>query len=66
MSYSASMLKVPAVAVLALLSLSGPQAQQDEVAALRKEIETLKAQQAAMQRDLTAIKNFLQALAQAQ
>jgi protein-disulfide isomerase len=60
------MLKLPAVALLALLSMSGPQAQQDEVAALRKEVEALKAQQAAMQRDLTAIKNFLQALAQAQ
>jgi len=54
------------ITVLALLSLSGPQNQQDEVASLRKEIDTLKVQQAAMQRDLTAIKNFLQALAQAQ
>jgi protein-disulfide isomerase len=60
------MARVAVVTLVALLSMSGPQAPQDEVAALRKEIETLKAQQAAMQRDLNAIKNFLQALAQAQ
>ena len=66
MSYSANMLKLSAVALLAIFSLSGPQTQQDEVAALRKEVEALKAQQATMLRDLTAIKNFLQALAQAQ
>ena len=64
MSYSANMLKVPAIALLALLSMSGPQAQQDEVAALRREIETLKAQQASMQKDLNTIKTFLQALVQ--
>jgi len=58
--------RLAAVTLLALLSMSGPQTPQDEVAALRKEVETLKAQQAAMLRDLTAIKNFLQALAQAQ
>jgi protein-disulfide isomerase len=58
--------KLASVTLIALLSLSGPQTPQDEVAALRKEVETLKAQQAAIQRDLTAIKNFLQALAQAQ
>jgi protein-disulfide isomerase len=60
------MLRLAAVTVIALLSMSGPPSQQDEVAALRKEVEALKAQQATMQRDLTAIKNFLQALAQAQ
>jgi protein-disulfide isomerase len=60
------MAKLAAVTLIALLSLSGPQAPQDEVAALRKEVEALKAQQAAMQRDLNAIKNFLQALTQAQ
>jgi protein-disulfide isomerase len=60
------MARLAAVALIALFSLSGPQSPQDEVAALRKEIEALKAQQASMQRDLTAIKSFLQALAQAQ
>jgi protein-disulfide isomerase len=60
------MARFAAVTLIALFSLSGPQSPQDEVTALRKEVEALKAQQAAMQRDLTAIKNFLQALAQAQ
>jgi protein-disulfide isomerase len=60
------MSKVAAGALVALFSLSGPQSPQDDVAALKKEVETLKAQQAAMQRDLTAIKNFLQALSDAQ
>lgn len=66
MSYSANMLKLSAIALIAIFSLSGPPTQQDEVAALRTEVEALKAQQATMLRDLTAIKNFLQALAQAQ
>jgi protein-disulfide isomerase len=61
-----TMSKLAAVALVALFSLSGPQSPQDDVAALKKEVETLKAQQAAMQRDLTAIKNFLQALSDAQ
>jgi protein-disulfide isomerase len=52
------------VTVVALFSLSGPQSTQDELAALRKEIAELKASQAAMQRDLDVIKNFLQAVAQ--
>jgi protein-disulfide isomerase len=56
--------KLAIVTVVALFSLSGPQSQQDEIAALRKEIADLKASQAAMQRDLDAIKNFLQAVAQ--
>ena len=54
--------KAAVVGVVALFSLSGPYQQSDEIAALRKEIETLKAQQAAMQKDLEAIKSFLQAL----
>jgi protein-disulfide isomerase len=61
---SIDMMKIPAVAVLALLSLSPPQTQTpDDVTALRREIDALKAQQASMQRDLQAIKNVLQALA---
>jgi protein-disulfide isomerase len=58
--------RLAAVTLLAMLSMSGPQTPQDEVAALRKEVEALKAQQTAMQRDLNVIKNFLQVLAQAQ
>jgi protein-disulfide isomerase len=50
------------VGFVALFSLSGPPSQRDEIAALRKKVETLKAQQAAMQRDLAAIKQFLQQL----
>jgi protein-disulfide isomerase len=53
--------KVTVVTLVALFSLSGPYPQED-VAALRKEIEALKAQQAAMQKDLDAIKSFLQQL----
>lgn len=60
------MVRLAAVTLIAMFSLSGPQSPQDEVAALRKEVEALKAQQATMQRDLAAIKNFLQALAAAQ
>ena len=52
-------LRVASVAVLALLSLSPPQSQSDEIAALRREIQTLKAQQALMQRDLDTIKSLL-------
>lgn len=54
--------KAAVVGVVALFSLSGPYQQSEEIAALRKEIEALKAQQAAMQKDLDAIKSFLQAL----
>jgi protein-disulfide isomerase len=57
-------LKLTTVTLVALFSLSGPQSQQDEIAALRKEVAELKAAQAEMQRDLTTIKNFLQATAQ--
>ena len=55
--------KLGAITVLAVLSLSPP-VQQNDVAALRREIETLKAQQASMQKDLDAIKAFLQQLIQ--
>jgi protein-disulfide isomerase len=54
------LLKLGTVAFVALLSLSPPIEQ--DVAALRREIEALKAQQAAMQKDLDAIKAFLQQL----
>lgn len=57
------MLKIPAVALLALLSLSAPQQQSTDVAALKHEVETLKARQAEMERDLQTIKNVLQAMA---
>jgi protein-disulfide isomerase len=54
------MLKVATVAFVALFSLSPPIEQ--DVAALKREIEALKAQQATMQKDLDAIKSFLQQL----
>lgn len=54
------MLKLGTVALVALFSLSPPVGQ--DVAALKREIEQLKAQQAAMQKDLDAIKSFLQQL----
>ena len=57
------MLKLGTVALVALLSLSPPVGQ--DVAALKREIEQLKAQQAAMQKDLDAIKSFLQQLLRA-
>ena len=66
LGYSRRMARFAAVTLIALFSLSGPQSPQDEVAALRKEVEALKAQQATMLRDLTAIKNFLQSLVQPQ
>jgi protein-disulfide isomerase len=52
------MLKIPAVAVLALLSLSPPQNPND-VAALKREIQVLKAQQEEMQKSLDEIRTFL-------
>jgi protein-disulfide isomerase len=52
--------KLATVAVVAVFSLSPPIDQ--EVAALKKEIDALKAQQADMQKDLDAIKTFLQQL----
>jgi protein-disulfide isomerase len=57
------MLKLGTVALVALFSLSPPMEQ--DVAALKREIEQLKAQQAAMQKDLDAIKSFLQQLLRA-
>lgn len=55
-------------ALFAVMLLAAPPKGQkpDDVAALRKEIEALKAAQAAMQRDLTAIKTLLQGRAQPQ
>lgn len=58
------LLKLSSVAVLALLSLSPPQSQSDEIAALRREVQALKAQQQQMDRDLQTIKSLLQRLAQ--
>ena len=56
--------RLASVTVVALLSLSPPQSQADEIAALKREIERLKAQQVLMQRDLDMIKSLLQHLAQ--
>jgi protein-disulfide isomerase len=56
-------LRLTSVTVLALLSLSPPQSQSDEIAALRREVQSLKSQQQAMERDLQAIKSLLQGLA---
>lgn len=58
------MLKLSSVALLALLSLSPPQSQSDEIAALKKEVQALRAQQTVMERDLQTIKALLQSLAQ--
>jgi protein-disulfide isomerase len=51
-------LKLATVTLVALFSLSPPYEQ--DTAALKREIEALKAQQAEMQRDLDAIRAFLQ------
>lgn len=56
--------RLASVAVIALLSLSPPQSQADEVAALKREIQTMKEKQAAMDRDLQLIKSLLQSLVQ--
>src|SRR6476620_3253496 len=58
------LLRLTSVAVIALLSLSPPQTQSDEIAALKRDVQALRAQQAAMERDLQTIKSILQALAQ--
>ena len=58
------MLKISSVALLALLSLSPPQSQSDEIAALKREVQALRAQQTAMERDLQTIKSLLQTMAQ--
>ena len=52
------MLKLATVTLVALFSLSPPYEQ--DTAALKREIDALKAQQAEMQRDLEAIRTFLQ------
>jgi len=57
-------LRLASVTVLALLSLSPPQSQSEDIAALKREIQALKTQQTAMERDLQAIKSLLQGLAQ--
>jgi protein-disulfide isomerase len=54
------MLKLSAVALLALLSLSPPQTQADEIAALKRQIQEMKAQQTSMEGDLQAIKSLIQ------
>jgi protein-disulfide isomerase len=51
-------LKIATVTLVALFSLSPPYSQ--DTAALKREIEALKAQQAEMQKDLNAIRAFLQ------
>jgi protein-disulfide isomerase len=56
--------KIATVTVVAILSLSPP-LQQDpaqEIAQLKRQVQELREQQAQMQRELTAIKNFLQSL----
>src|SRR5688500_13586944 len=56
--------KVATVAVVAILSLSPPLSQDpaQEMAQLKRQVQELRDQQAQMQRELTAIKSFLQAL----
>ena len=56
------LLRLTSVTVLALLSLSPPQSQSDEIAALKREMQALRAQQTAMERDLQTIKSLLQSL----
>jgi protein-disulfide isomerase len=58
--------RLATVGFVALLSLSPPpQSQADEIAALKRQVQELREQQAQMQRELAAIKTFLQALVQA-
>ena len=54
--------KAATVVFVAVLSLSPPLQQDQEIAALRRQVQELRDQQAQMQRELTAIKNFLQSL----
>ena len=58
------LLRLASVTVLALFSLSPPPSQSDDLAALRREVQALKAQQQAMEKDLQAIKALLQSLVQ--
>jgi protein-disulfide isomerase len=60
------LLRLGSVTLVALLSLSPPQSQTDEIAALKREVERLKAQQVLMQRDLDTIKSLLQSLVRGQ
>jgi protein-disulfide isomerase len=56
--------KLATITLIAVLSLSPPidQDQAQEIAALRRQVQELRDQQTQMQQELTAIKNFLQAL----
>ncbi|CAN5849758.1 thioredoxin domain-containing protein [soil metagenome] len=56
--------KLATVAVVAVLSLSPPlpQDQAQEIALLKRQVQELRDQQAQMQRELTAIKTFLQSI----
>jgi protein-disulfide isomerase len=56
--------RLASVGVIALLSLSPPQSQADDIAALKREIQALKEKQAATDRDLQLIKSLLQSLVQ--
>lgn len=53
------LLKVSSVALVALLSLSPPQSPADEIAALKRQVQDLTTRQAAMERDLQAIKSII-------
>ncbi len=56
--------KLATITLVAVISLSPPidQDQAQEIAALRRQVQELRDQQTQMQQELTAIKNFLQAL----
>jgi protein-disulfide isomerase len=54
------LLKLSAITVIALFSLSPPQTQADEIAALKRQMQELKTQQTSMERDLQTIKSILQ------
>jgi protein-disulfide isomerase len=56
--------RLASIGVIAVLSLSPPQNQADEIAALKREIQALKEKQASMDRDLQLIKSLLQSLVQ--
>lgn len=55
--------RLATVTFVALISLSPPQqSQAEEIAELKRQVQELREQQAQVQRELTAIKNFLQSL----
>jgi protein-disulfide isomerase len=56
------MFKIATVVLVALFSFSGPQSQSDEIAALKRELEKMRAQQDALKADVEAIKSLLEAL----